>query len=176
MVAGRLRRSRSPSSTIRLPGADDDEENGKTPPPIVIDRFYFKEDETGYLDSRRTHLYLLDAESGEVQTLTSGRFNEQYASWSPDGTQLAFMSKRAADPDRSNQFGLYVMSAQPGASARLVTSFAGDSGDSGWMSQCLVEPRRQAARVHRCHRSQAHLLRAEPAAMSCRQRAVLLAW
>ena len=39
-----------------LPGADDEAE-GKTPPPIVIDRFYFKEDETGYLSSRQMHLY-----------------------------------------------------------------------------------------------------------------------
>ena len=120
------------------PPESDDED--KPPPPIVIDRYYFKEDETGYLDNRRTHLYLLNVASGELQTLTSGRFNEQYLAWSPDGAQLAFMSKRGADPDRDNQYGLYVMAAQPGAAARLVTSFAGDSGDSGWMSSPAWSP------------------------------------
>jgi dipeptidyl aminopeptidase/acylaminoacyl peptidase len=110
--------------------ADDD----KLPPPIVIDRYYFKEDETGYLDSRRMHLYLLDTETGKTEGLTGGRFSEQYPSWSPDGSQLAFLSKRAPDPDRDNMWGLYVMSAQAGAPARLVTRFVGDSGDSGWMS------------------------------------------
>ena len=123
------------------PGADDeDDEEGHTAPPVVIDRFYFKEDETGYLDSRRTHLYLLDVSSGAVQALTSGRFSELYPSWSPDGSQLAFMSKRAADPDRDNMFGLYVMPARPGGAARLVTSFIGDSGDSGWMTGASWSP------------------------------------
>ena len=121
------------------PGSDAADED-KTPPPIVIDRYYFKEDETGYLDSRRTHLYLLDIASGKVEALTEGHFSEQYPSWSPDGTQLAFMSKREADPDRDNMWGLYVMSAQPGAAARLVTPFVGDSGDSGWMTSPQWSP------------------------------------
>jgi dipeptidyl aminopeptidase/acylaminoacyl peptidase len=116
-----------------LPGHDAADED-KTPPPIVIDRYYFKEDEIGYLDSRRTHLFLLDVASGATEALTEGRFNEAYPSWSPDGAQIAFLSKRAADPDRDNQYGLYVMRAEPGAQARLVTPFAGDSGDSDWMS------------------------------------------
>ena len=116
-----------------LPGSDAADKD-ETPPPIVIDRYYFKEDETGYLDSRRLHLYLLDVATGKTQRLTEGRFSERFPSWSPDGTQLAFMSKRTPDPDRNNMWGLYVMSAQPGAAARLVTTFVGDSGDSGWMS------------------------------------------
>jgi dipeptidyl aminopeptidase/acylaminoacyl peptidase len=116
-----------------LPGSDAEDQD-KTPPPLVIDRYYFKEDETGYLDSRRMHLYVLDVASGKIQVLTEGRFSERFPAWSPDGTQIAFLSKRAADPDRDNMWGLYVMSAQPGASARLVTMFVGDSGDSGWMS------------------------------------------
>lgn len=122
-----------------LPGSDSADESGEndedeTAPPIVIDRYYFKEDETGYLDSRRVHLYLLDVASGETELLTDGRFSERYPAWSPDGSQLAFLSKREPDPDRDNMWGLYVMSAQPGAQARLVTTFVGDSGDSGWMS------------------------------------------
>jgi dipeptidyl aminopeptidase/acylaminoacyl peptidase len=122
-----------------LPGADNQDED-KTPPPVVIDRYYFKEDETGYLDSRREHLYVLDVASGKVDALTSGRFSERYPAWSPDGTQLAFLSKRSADPDRDNQFGLYVMPAQSHGAARLVTLFAGDSGDSGWMSPPTWSP------------------------------------
>src|SRR5437868_4566327 len=39
------------------PARDDKD---KTPPPIVIDRYYFKEDRTGYLGAQRKHLYVLD--------------------------------------------------------------------------------------------------------------------
>ncbi|MEJ1960524.1 MAG: S9 family peptidase [Gammaproteobacteria bacterium] len=122
------------------PPAGDSTAEDRTPPPIVIDRYYFKEDQTGYLDSRHTHLYLLDVASGEIQALTEGHFSEAYPSWSPDGTQIAFLSKRGADPDRDNMNGIYVMSARPGAAARLVTPFVGDSGDSGWMTSPAWSP------------------------------------
>jgi dipeptidyl aminopeptidase/acylaminoacyl peptidase len=122
-----------------LPGADN-EQHDKTPPPIVIDRYYFKEDETGYLSARQLHLYLLDVATHKTDALTSGRFTEVYPAWSPDGSQIAFMSKRGADPDRSNLFGLYVMAATPGGDARLVTSFVGEAGDSEWMSGPLWSP------------------------------------
>ena len=122
-----------------LPGTDSDDED-KAPPPIVIDRFYFKEDETGYLSSRQMHLYLLDVVSQKVETLTSGRFTEAYPAWSPDGTRLAFMSKRGTDPDRTNEFGLYLMDARPGAAARQIASFIGESGDSEWMSGPVWSP------------------------------------
>src|SRR5256884_6607741 len=32
----------------------------KTPPPLVIDRLQFKRDTVGYLDRRRTHLYVFN--------------------------------------------------------------------------------------------------------------------
>jgi dipeptidyl aminopeptidase/acylaminoacyl peptidase len=122
-----------------LPGTEEEDED-KAPPPIVIDRFYFKEDETGYLDSRQMHLYVLDVATHKTEALTSGRFSEAYPSWSPDSSQIAFMSKRGADPDRTNEFGLYVMPATPGAPARQIGSFIGEAGDSEWMSGPVWSP------------------------------------
>ncbi|HEV7716585.1 MAG TPA: S9 family peptidase [Steroidobacteraceae bacterium] len=122
-----------------LPGSDNEDQD-KTAPPIVIDRYYFKEDETGYLSSRQVHLYVVDVATRHAEALTSGRFSETYPAWSPNGSQIAFMSKRGADPDRDNTFGMYVMEAVPGASARLLTSFVGEAGDSEWMSGPLWSP------------------------------------
>ncbi len=43
-----------------------------TTPPIVIDRFQFKEDWTGYLGSARRHLFTLDIKSKKATQLTKG--------------------------------------------------------------------------------------------------------
>src|SRR5207253_2989920 len=74
----------------------------KTPPPIVIDRFQFKQDESGYLGKQRRHLYVLDVESGKTAMLTSGDYDELLPAWSPDGKSLAFVSKRRPDFDRDS--------------------------------------------------------------------------
>src|SRR5207249_2551201 len=48
----------------------------KTPPPFVIDRLQFKRDTVGYLDRRRTHLYLLDIAAKGTRQITSGDFDD----------------------------------------------------------------------------------------------------
>ena len=103
-----------------------------TPRPIVLNRFQFKEDETGYLDSRRDHLYLFDLASRKAEVLTPGVYNEVWPSWSPDGRSLAFVSKRRPEFDRTNNWDLYVLEARAGASPRQLTTFEGPDMDPQW--------------------------------------------
>ena len=104
-----------------------------TPPPLVIDRYYFKEDYTGYVRKVRSHLYLFDVATRALQPLTPGGFDEVQPAWSPDGKRIAFVSKRAgADPDRTENWDIYVMDAVPGATARAVTTFSGPDLDPDW--------------------------------------------
>lgn len=117
-------------------GADKD----KTPPPIVIDRYYFKEDGTGYLGAQRRHLYVFDVATRKADNLTPDRFDESMPSWSPDGSRIAFYSNRSEDPDRNNEFGLYTIEPRAGASPQLLTKFQGDAGDSSWMSAPTWRP------------------------------------
>jgi dipeptidyl aminopeptidase/acylaminoacyl peptidase len=104
----------------------------KTTPPIVIDRFQFKEDETGYLGRRRDHLYLFDLATRKAQILTPGDYYEQSPSWSPDGRSIAFVSKRRPDFDRTDNWDLYVVEAAPGARPRQVTTFEGPDMSPDW--------------------------------------------
>jgi dipeptidyl aminopeptidase/acylaminoacyl peptidase len=105
----------------------------KTPKPIAIDRYHFKEDVEGYLGKRRSHLYLFDVAAKKLEQITKGPYDETTPSWSPDGKQIAFVSTRGPDPDRVNDANLYVMDAQPGAEIRQLTTWNGpDGGRPTW--------------------------------------------
>ncbi|HZM27929.1 MAG TPA: S9 family peptidase [Gemmatimonadales bacterium] len=112
----------------------------KRPLPIVLDRFQFKEDETGYLDQRRKHLYLLDVATRRGQQLTSGTHDEVLPSWSPDGSTIAFVTKRGADPDRTDNWDIYTVAAEPGGAERQVTTYEGADSDPDLASRPAWSP------------------------------------
>jgi dipeptidyl aminopeptidase/acylaminoacyl peptidase len=90
----------------------------KTAPPIVIDRFQFKKDVDGYLNNQRQHLYVFDVATRRLSNLTPGQYDENLPAWSPDSKQLVFSSKRGPDPDRHDNYDLFIIDAQAGATAR----------------------------------------------------------
>jgi len=90
-------------------------EKPKNPPPIVVDRYYFKEDTADYLTSRRQHLYLFEVEGARVTQLTKGANDEWLPAWAPDGASIAFVTKRGDEADRGSNFDLYLIAPQAGA-------------------------------------------------------------
>ena len=104
--------------------------------PIVIDRIYFKEDYTGYLDRRRNHLYRFDLDERKAHALTGGDFDDSAPVWSPDGQQLAFVSKRVEEPDLSEDTDIFVIpAAVPEAGVhepRRITRSAGSDSAPAW--------------------------------------------
>ena len=112
----------------------------KNPPPIVTERYQFKEDGSGYLGARRKHLYLFDLASGKVEQLTSGAHDEQLPAWSPDGKLIAYVTKRGADPDRHLNFDIYVIEPEAGASERQLTTFPGSDLDPYWETRPTWSP------------------------------------
>ena len=105
-----------------------------TAPPIVIDRYYFKEDYTGYVGPEHKFLYLFDMATRKAERLTAASKDESRPSWSPDGRALAFLGREDADPDRGSRFTLFVAEPKPGAAPRRLVEFQGENGDSSWMS------------------------------------------
>lgn len=83
------------------------------PKPWVIDREHFKQDYVGYLDRRRTHIYRFDLDDRELHQLTGGDFDDSEPAWSPDGSQLVFVSKRVELPDLSTNTDLFLVPAEP---------------------------------------------------------------
>lgn len=128
------------SGKARADKAEDDREDKKTPPPIVIDRYQFKEDEVGYLGKRRHHLYLLDLTTRKAENLTPGVYDELLPSWSPDGKSIAFVTKRGPDPDRHDNWDIYVTEAKAGAAARQLISNDVADDDPSWESRPAWSP------------------------------------
>ena len=106
----------------------------KTTPPIVIDRYHFKADREGYLSRHYGHIAVFDLTTKTATALTSGQVDDQSPAWSPDGTRLAFISKRAhADPDRTSNSDVWVVEAKPGSTPRQMTNTPeSESGRPAW--------------------------------------------
>ena len=116
--------------TIKTPA---DTSKPKTPKPIVIDRYKFKQDVVGYITQRDPiHLYLFDVASKKMDTLTSGEFDQRGAVFSPDGKHIAFVSNTTADPDRNINTDIFVMEAKPKAVAKQLTIWAGSDDSPVW--------------------------------------------
>ncbi|MCH2468546.1 MAG: S9 family peptidase [Gemmatimonadetes bacterium] len=75
----------------------------------MIDRLVFKQDYVGYLNHQRTHLYVHDLEAKTTIQITDGDYDDYGATWSPDGSRIAFVSNRTAEPDASSNTDIWLV-------------------------------------------------------------------
>ena len=111
----------------------DDTSKAKTPKPYVIDRYQYKQDVEGYRYKKLyTHLYLFDINTKKLDTLTRGNYNEAGEVWSPDGSQIAFVSNRTEDPDKNENSDIYIINAAPGSTMKQITNWTGADNSPRW--------------------------------------------
>ncbi len=121
------------------PGAGAGKESSRQR-PIVVDRYQFKTDSEGYLGTRHSHLYLLDVAARKVEPLTAGDFDDDMPAWSPDGKTIAFVSKRAPDGDRTDNWDVFAIEPRAGASARPLTRSTDADNHPDWGSGLAWSP------------------------------------
>ena len=153
----------SPDST-RIAFTHDDEDprdepekmdgwKRKTAPPIVIDRYQFKQDRTGYLGNYYSHIGVFDVATKTTKMITKGNTDDASPSWSPDGK-----SDRVHQQARSCRSGSHVERRSVGRrSARRCGAASVDEDRIRRRRPAVVESRRQPRRGvdgrQRCERA-----------------------
>ncbi len=107
----------------RKRGRPDKPKPGETPLSDYryIDRLGYQFNGAGFVDDRETHLWLVDAATGDARALVSGASAELSPAWSPDGTRIAFAANRRRHPDLDYRSGVYAVDVASGT----VTTIAG---------------------------------------------------
>lgn len=103
--------------------------------PFVIDRLQFKADGTGYLDRTYTHLYVVSGRGAAPVQLTFGQRDDSEPDWSPDGTEIAYVTNGTEEPDANFNTDIFVVSATPAEATngpRQITFNPGTEASPDW--------------------------------------------
>lgn len=97
------------------------EESGASIPARVIDEVFYRLDGDGYFNAQRTHLYVVDANSGHTKKLfdkdRTGFFSYD---WAPDGKRLAVGANTHSKPFHNPwKSSIYIIDAVSGKSRML---------------------------------------------------------
>ncbi|MDB5280820.1 MAG: peptidase prolyl oligopeptidase active site domain protein [Ferruginibacter sp.] len=93
----------------------------------VIDRLLYKtkggRGRPLITDEALSHLWVADVNAGETRLITAGEYNEHSISWSPDSTQIAFVSNRSENPDNNQLHDLWSADLPSGNITRHTNNF-----------------------------------------------------
>lgn len=119
--------SHDPDPNEPDPDEEEEKKKKKKTPPIVVNRLQFKEDGEGYLNERRDHLYVLTVSDKKTAQITSGPYDDSSPAWSPDGSQIAFVSNRSENPDSNRNTDIFLVSPEGGEPKRITSNKGSDS-------------------------------------------------
>ena len=78
--------------------------------PVVIEDFGYKFDGAGYIrPDGHTHLFVLEAATGEIRQLTHGVRDELHHNWAPDSRHIVYCGNENRPREQSIGYDLYVI-------------------------------------------------------------------
>lgn len=115
------------SKRLALVVAEKDEpvkegDKPKTPKPIVIDRYHFKQDTQGYRTARPPRIWIFDIAGRKAEALTTGAGEESSPAWSPGGRRIAFLAERSGPAAMYPEWQIAVADSKPGSAVYALTS------------------------------------------------------
>ena len=99
--------------------------------PVEVNQLKYKFDATGHYRGRHVQIYAVGVDGGDEIALTSGPYDSAQPAWSPDGTQIAFVSARHEERDFNAISDIFLMPASGGEPRRL-TSGRGPCSSPSW--------------------------------------------
>lgn len=102
-----------------IDGIDDEEERARAPRRILQPSFRF--DNRSWIYNVRSHIHLVDVESGDTRQLTSGDFSENHPAWSADGSTIAFTSFAEDRPWMEPLNTVFTIEVAEGSSPQAMT-------------------------------------------------------
>ena len=104
-------------------GPETAEVNGD---PMVITRYLYKptasEGLKRFNDNRRLHISVVTLDTHHTRTLTSGNFDEHSIDWSPDGTEILFVSNHDPNSDEFFNYDIFALKVADGSIRRLTAT------------------------------------------------------
>jgi dipeptidyl aminopeptidase/acylaminoacyl peptidase len=110
------------SSRVRDEAYEEEEDSKRKPRRFT--RLFHKLDSVGFVGDRRTHVFVVDVEGGEVTQVTDGDCEDGHPAWTADGAKLIFTATRGERWDAELINRLYVVDATGGEPSQLT----GDEG------------------------------------------------
>jgi dipeptidyl aminopeptidase/acylaminoacyl peptidase len=117
-------------ATAKIGPSDNEENNDDKADVKIINRLHYKLNGEGFFGDRRTHIFVIDAATGDVKQLTQGANDHGSPAWSPDGNRIVFSGKRYDNADYVAYSDLYSLDLAEGTVVKLTDSFGPCSSPS----------------------------------------------
>ena len=115
--------SRSIAFVSATPGPETQAAAGD---PMVITRYLYKptasEGLSHFNDNRRLHLFAIALADKQIRQLTKGNYDEHSVDWSPDGSELLFVSNHEPNSDEFFNYDVFALKVADGSERRITAT------------------------------------------------------